>query len=294
MAVWLFYLADGLIFLGLGLLLAGWIRQGHDRHLWRIAGWLVFGISWVVVTPYYFSVGSTWYGLFTALAFPLFAYIAWHEWRTYGGETEVPALTFVAGATAIGALMFFTMDRIPIISGLAILFVAWNTVLVLRAVGMDYSVGDLDIAGSLWYSSYATSSGGEIILTQVQIEGTFISIIMACTGLQAMILFGVFAFASRADWKRKLTVTIVSVVALHLLNTFRNTSIIYLTNERGWDFDFTHGTLAVIVSLIALIGLVFYALHMLPEVQDDIQDLMALPWRGREPGPPSGPAGTHG
>jgi archaeosortase A (PGF-CTERM-specific) len=267
----------GLVFSGIGLLLAGFVMKGPRSALVRAAGWVLFAAYWPFQAPEFFWPTHTTEpdpvnGWFTLLG-PLFLlFVAWHEWRSYKWREDPPALRWFAGASAISAATYFVMYEIPAVTR-AIIFEtaresAWlyNTLFfhgAPRASVFQDSAGDAHIF---------LTPGGDYAVT----------VVLACTAIQSMMIFVGAIACLRAPTRRKTWAYLVSAPPIYLLNLFRNAGIIYGYKDLGWSmfgldsFEWMHSYVGKIGSLLALVGIALAVFTLLPELHSNILDLFDL------------------
>jgi archaeosortase A (PGF-CTERM-specific) len=237
-------------------------------------GWLMFSVHWLIWTPIYVVMGNIINAIFTGVAVPFFIYIAYHEWRCYIWNEEINSLRWLSGATFIAATLYYVIEFIPQVAAGIIYVVTWNTAIVLNGLnyhpeGRMIELGAIDYVGPHGVS--------------IPLEGTSISIILACTGVQAMVVFIAFIYCTKAESRRKWVAFLITVPVIYVLNIIRNTLLVLLVDGGKLDFEVAHGHIGKIFSLVALIVLAFAVFELLPELLDNIFGLLDLPKR-RGPG----------
>ena len=125
-----------------------------------------------------------------------------------------------------------------------------------------------------------------------------ISIILACTGIEAIVIFlGAFiAFEPRKEpWKgykkvsrtvkgymkmssreRRVRALLYTIPPIWVLNIVRNVSIIYLVDNNITSFDVAHGYAGKAFSFLVLLALAMIVFDLVPEIYDDLLDLYRL------------------
>lgn len=316
--IWL----DVLIFASLGLLGVGYFWRPKARHLFRIAGFAGVGVFWGVRAAIFIAENSDAVNIaFTGLALPFFLYLAYHEWLSYQKDEDLEALKWATGATFLGGLLYFSVDRIDLVASGLIQVVAWQSLWLMNLFGF----------GAGWTVGPTAVAGGQL---GAPIEGSGVTIILGCTSFEAIVIFlgAVFATQMRADpWadypkvnerkvaklrqltpeRRKWLGLLYTVPVIWVLNLIRNAGVIYLYDTHKFDgvaaslgmtgFDFAHVLLGKGLSFVALIVIAFVLFRTCPEILDNVNGLMDLPRRGKEGGEgggrkpeaadrPSGPA----
>lgn len=257
------------LFAGLVLLGAGFFARHRLRHLVTAVGWLVFAGYWATQPGFLYvkeasDIVNAW--LCVAGVFFLF-YLGYQEYLSHRRGEEVPALSFIAGATFVSGFFYFLIDRLPQLSGALIKVVADQTVWVMQQFGYQVT------AGSVQY--------GESVTVPVFFNSMLsVDIILACTGLQSIMIFvGVIVALRGIDRERRLKAFAATVPVIYGLNIVRNVGVIFGVEVVGASFYLMHNVVGKAGSLIALIGLAYIAFELLPELYDNIMDLFDLPKR---------------
>ncbi len=106
-----------------------------------------------------------------------------------------------------------------------------------------------------------------------------VSIILACTALQSIMLFvGLFA-GTEAAWQRKVKVSIVVAAIVYVLNLVRNTGIIWFYGQGHASFWVMHNAIGKGGSLIAMIAIAFGVFRWFPEFFNALVSVLDLPER---------------
>ncbi len=261
-----------LLWAGAFLLLFGYISD-YRKHHFRIAGYLLLGIFWVGEAPHYFEIGDNFNAILVIIALPLFAYFAYHESLSKKWAEDPEVMRFLAGGISIATIIYFGVQRIPIIAGGLIWIVTEHTVILSNLIGYEFGVGETYYAGNPLF--YRTNY--EDIL--VSIDGTSINIILACTGLQAMAPGFSLVYCTSAKLKAKLLSIFIIIPSIYVANLGRNVMIIYLTVEDIVSFDVAHNEIAKTGSVIFLIILLIIVFELMPKFHDNIMSVITLPKR---------------
>ena len=265
-------IADVLLFASIVLLAIGVLWKDRRCHHLRAAGWMVFGIFWWLQIPDYIELNDPFNVLACALALPAFMFFAYHEMLSFKWREDYKPLKFLAAATFLASAIFFTVDRIPLLAGNLIKVVADQTVAILNALGGNYSAeGILYPGGFSWYRT----SSEEI---SVALGGTDITIILACTAIQAMAVAISFIVSTDAKWKRKGIALGITVPVVYIVNLLRNVVIIRLYDSNV-SFELAHGLVGKLISVFTLAGLVLLLFAMLPQLYDNIMGAFDLVYR---------------
>jgi len=259
------------------------VKIGHNLN---IIGWLLLGFFWWIQVEHYILINDPANGFFCALAMPFFGYLAIHEYLSIRWNANYEPLRWLAAMTVVAGGIYFFVERVPILSGWLIQIVAEQSIWILNSFDIPTSLGNLDYGdGSKYYRP--ASNHDEV---QIAIEGdewrnpdsVSVTIVLACTALQSMIIFVGGVVCTKAPADRRFYAFLATVPAIYLLNLIRNAVVIWLTYEHIWGdetFFYAHGVLGKIGSLIALVFLAIAVFHFLPEMQDSILGVIDLPLR---------------
>lgn len=279
------FLFGGLLLVGIG-----YFYKERRKHLMRMAGWLLFGLYWLYITitltgfliydqqwlhlwpiPTRFPVPDPINTGFTGVAFPFFAYLGYHEYLSYRWDKDDESLKFIAGLSFVAGMTYFLIDLIPSLAAVIIYFVAIQTVWLLNLMGYP--------AGAYFSDMNYTGTQEEGIFLPLQNTSPQISIVLACTAIQAIVIFVAAIYCTKADPLRKFKGYMAALPVIHVLNIVRNAGIIYLSNVAGMNFEFAHVYVGKTFSLIVLIFITFYIFKILPELHENILGLVDLPKR---------------
>lgn len=277
---------DFMLFTGLGLLGIGFFLNDRLRHLFRMSGFALFGAFWAGQAPYFLDYGDIVNACLCLAGLPFFLYMSYHAYLSYRWDAEHQGLRFLAGLCFIAGFVFFLVERIPVITGNVILSVTQQSVWLLNVFGNDYGVGPIDYAGNelLYRTNYAP--GEEI---NVQILGSGIALVFACTAVQSMLIFVGAIFATRASNATRARALLATVLPIHVLNLVRNAGIVYLSEAGIMTAEVAHNYVGKAGSLVALIVLAFVIFRLMPGVLDNMNSLLELPSRA----PPQPPEATE-
>tara|TARA_B100000902_G_scaffold86451_2_gene90659 strand:- start:4051 stop:5706 length:1656 start_codon:yes stop_codon:yes gene_type:complete len=259
------------------------VKIGHNLN---IIGWLLLGFFWWIQVEHYILINDPANGFFCALAMPFFGYLAIHEYLSIRWNTNYEPLRWLAAMTVVAGGIYFFVERVPILSGWLIQIVAEQSIWILNSFDIPTSLGNLDYGDGSKY--YRPASNHEEV--QIAIEGdewrnpdsVSVTIVLACTALQSMIIFVGGVVCTKAPADRRFYAFLATVPAIYLLNLIRNAVVIWLTYEHVWGdetFFYAHGVLGKVGSLIALVFLAIAVFHFLPEMQDSILGVIDLPLR---------------
>lgn len=255
----------GLLALGIGFL---W--KDRRCHILRILGWSGLAIYWGGKAPGYFEVDDIINGLGAAMAFPIFGFLSFHEWRSWKWDEEYHPLRFVTGATFIAGMGYFLVGQLPVIEKLLVDVVAHHSVALANLSGYGFTAGEVIL-------------DSEGIYVPILRDGpTWIHIILDCTAIQAIIVAGAFLFGCRGDTKSRGMMFLIFLPVIYFTNVIRNAIVIIMVEKNGPAyFEFAHNIIGKTLSLTVLIILILVAFWRVPGLYEDINGMFELPWRNR-------------
>jgi len=272
----------------------------HDRrcHLLRIAGFGLLAVFFTSEVVRIVAEGKDlWNVTFTAFTPPIFVFVAWQEWLSYSWNEDHRSLRWLAGTAWMAGVIYYAFDRIPVLTAGIVYVVAGQTIWLgqVFGYGKDFTIDQIN-----W--------GNEQL--SVSITNSPVSIILGCTGIEAIVIFVGAILATRLEadpWatyrdadspkflryrampgrERVARALLYTTSIIWVGNLIRNIGIIYLVDVQGWDFDVAHGDLGKGSSFVILLVLAFVTFNLLPEMLDNISGLYDLrkrvpPWeRGK-------------
>jgi len=256
---------DIIVVISLGLIALGRLFNVRYGHLVIGFGWAVFGVYWIMEFPYYLSIYDFINAVLTLAALPFFLFIAYHEFLSYKWDEDYRPLSFLASVTAGTGLPYFAIKYLPPLSESLINAVAYQSVWITNLFGLHLSV-----SGGSWYA-------GEYM---AHIEGVPVAIILACTGIQAILVAFSLIYFSRGDSVIRRNLLLLVIPVIYLSNLFRNVIVFLIVDANGASsFEFAHNVVGKGLSTVVLLILVLYTFRKIPEMYDDINGLFDLPWR---------------
>jgi exosortase/archaeosortase family protein len=274
------------LFGGLFTLAGGYFWKDRRCHLLRIGGSLLLALFFAYEVVRIIEAGKdAWNVTFTAMAAPVFLFVAWQEYLSYRWDEDNESLKWITGTAFLAGLIYYGFDRIPALSAGIIWVTAAESIWMgqLLGYGWDMAVGEI-----FWDPHVA-----------VDIENASVRIILACTGIEAIVIFlgAIFATQMRRDpWsdyrepdqprflrlramspkERMLRALLITTSVIWVGNLLRNVMIIFLVEEWGWDFDFVHADLGKSLSFVILLVLAFVTFNLMPEMLDNISGIADL------------------
>jgi len=266
-------LFETMLWLGAIFLLLGYLSE-RKKHLLRTYGYLLLGIFWIGVVPYYLAINDYFNAALSLIALPLFAYFAYNEYLSKKWDEDPEVMRFLAGGISIATLIYFGVQRIPFLTGFLIRIVTEHTIFFTDLMGYDFTIEAIDYAGNPLF--YRTNYGENI---RVTLDGINIAIILACTGLQVMAAATGLITSTKAKLKPKIISLSIVLPTVYIANVARNVMIIYLTYENIVSFEVAHNEIAKTGSVIVLIVLLLIVFEIMPEFYDNIINVVKLPKR---------------
>lgn len=286
------------LFAGLFTLAGGYLLTDRRCHLLRILGFALLAVFFTAEVVRIVAAGKDlWNVTFTAFTPPIFAFVAWQEWLSYSWDEDNRSLRWLAGTACMAGVIYYAFDRIPVLTAGIVYVVAGQTIWLGQAFGFgkDFAIDQIN-----W--------GREQL--SVSIENSPVSIILGCTGIEAIVIFVGAILATRLEadpWtayrdadspkflryramsgrERVARALLYTTSIIWVGNLIRNIGIIYLVDVQGWDFDVAHGDLGKGSSFVILLVLAFVTFNLLPEMLDNISGIYDLrnrvpPWERKK------------
>jgi len=301
----------GLALLGFGFSSAAWAKRV------TLAGWMLFGAYWSLVAfdLFYGEQADYVNFLFAIVGTYFFTYLAYHQWLSQVRRVESPTVHFLNISTFIAAGSYFVIDKIEPVRKWLILAVSDHTYGMLNLFGQGAKLGlvyHVDPSGStsdtsdnlarFWYPKHLgtcptppTDLWGRILhfdpsgqkvqdcvagaVPQSPHEILPVSIILACTALQSIMLFVGLFLGTPAPWRKRLVAGGVVAVVVYVLNLLRNTGIIWFYGQGQASFWIMHDAIGKGGSLVAMVLIAFAAFAWFPEFLTALIGVLDLPHR---------------
>lgn len=278
-------MASPVLWLALGLLVAAsMVRSPGARRALSAAGWGSFAPFWASMALFFLGYlpgpearVDEFNAILSSLMVPFSLFLMWKTLR--GGS---PALWKLTRATAFVGLVYFPFTEIAPLHRVLIGFTDQLTVGALGLFGVPASASD----PYLWVNTRNPT---------IPPDGVpVIEIILACTAVESMALFGGVIMAVGENRKRQFLAAAATLPAIYFLNLVRNMFVTtaYAYNWFGdaqQSFEVAHTAMAKVGSTIALVALAYILFRILPETARFVQDVIRefVPAFGRRPGPGS-------
>lgn len=251
-------------------------------------GWLAFAGFWLPMVPhFYFYEASVIKAVLSLVAVPACAYGAYLLWT----GRDLLLLSRAIAFMGVIYLPFITIDA------------AHAALVEVVARHVDFSLALLGHHPELVYTDQGLSTGE--VRNALLFEGTAehapggpyrINVILACTGIGAISIFGGLVSAVDAPLHRKLATLAVIVPIIWALNLVR-VGFIALAHGYQWFHDVAPNLVMVLfatdnparvsflisdkilaqsLSVLALVGLTFLAVRLLPQLVEPLEDALLL------------------
>jgi len=290
-------LSDAMAWIVIGLfVLAGgveWYGRRTDLDLMdtarpiAVAAWVGFGLFWLNLFPAFaFEHQSFVEGILSLAAFPACLYVAKH--LNDGRDT----LFVLSRAVAVMGLIYLPFETIPAIT------VGGTTVPAPRQLLIEFVTFLTGSIISLFGYSPALveSSEGYLATYQWILDDGHqynVSIVLACTGLGSIAIFGGLIAAVRAPLGRKLRGLAVAVPIIFVLNVLRTAfisivagnqlmqwfpnAVLFMfgeTNPYRVSFLLSDRVISQLLAVVALIGITYLVARQLPELLTVLEDVL--------------------
>ncbi len=278
-------LTDTLGWIAIGTFLLAAIfewRGVSDGARYVAAGaWVLFGVFWILMAPdFYYDAQSPLQTVLAIAALPLCLYAGYL--LVQGRQS----LLVLSKAVAIMGLIYLPAETIPIFRQWLIETTAAQTHFGMELLGHSPGLNE----GANGYNSRFNFDPDETV------TGRTTYIVLACTGLGSMAIFGGLIAAVKAPLHRKLAGIAAAVSTIWFLNLVRNV-FVGLASPWGWfqqgpfvyiatewmgavpertSFLVAHNFIAQTLSLVALIAITYLVLKIVPEVVDPLEEVLFI------------------
>jgi archaeosortase A (PGF-CTERM-specific) len=289
MALELLIIIIGALFLGLSF----YRPEDKKSNYSAASGWIFIGIYFYLQSEHYVEISDPVLILMTASALPGGIALAIWEIKT---ENTPDALQWLRGCFTWAIIPYFVIFSIPYLNMALIQLTAESTELMLEFSGLgNYHIGEMMVAlddgtdipvseweGNKWILTESLAEEGFYVQFFDSDDKVIVQFIMACSGLQSMIIFvGAIGALSSVSWKRRARGLLIALPTIYVLNMFRNAGIVWLTETYPeWSlmgiemFDFTHSYAAKAISLFAMFLMAIALFDLLPELHKHIMKIL--------------------
>ncbi|WP_049907090.1 archaeosortase A [Halovivax asiaticus] len=274
---------DYLAWISIGAFLVAIILEWRDeidaaRYVGAVAS-VLFGSFWLAMVPYYWTeMQSPLETMLALAAFPLCLYAAYLLFQ--GRES----MLILVRAVAVMGIIYLPVETIPLARQWLIETTAYQTHLAMDIVAESPG---LETGGNGYHSRFAFD-------TDTVPTGRTTYIVLACTGIGSMAIFGGLIAAVRAPLRRKAAGFVVAVGIIWFLNLVRNV-FISLATPYGWfqqdffvylatewmgavpertSFLISHNVIFQPGAVIALVGIAYIVVRIVPEVVEPLEEVL--------------------
>ncbi len=307
------------LFSGLILLGFGFIRQTWSKNITQAGWILFAFYWSLTAQDLLWKEGQDYFNFGAALVGTLFfTYLAYHQWLSHLRGVRNDTVHFLNVATFVAAGSYFLIDKVMLLRVALIKVVSANTKWGLDLFGQGSSKGlifltdpaDNKAPTTFFYpEKYCNPGRGDDVGQWCRENGydlvhTFpdpptnwfqsllqwtpasedllivpVSIILACTAVQSIMLFvGLFA-GTNASLKRKVYASLIVGAIVYVLNLVRNVGIIWFYGQGHASFWVMHNAIGKGGSLLAMIGIAFAVFRWFPEFFHALVGVLDLPDR---------------
>ena len=275
------WLPDLLAWVVIGLFLSSWVFERRRRELARLvasSGWIVFGVFWLSLFPRFaFEMKSFIEGGLSLVAFPACIYAGY---LLYSGRDSLFVLSRAVGA-------------------MGIIYLPFETIFVLRQFLVETVTRQVEWGiYTLGYQPEVTTGPNHdfrsaFVFTDAAGHRYRTFIVLACSGIGSISIFGGLIAAVRAPLGRKLKALALAVSIIWVLNVARNVFIAVafgnqwfqifvdpIVNLVGYEqpglvsFFIADRVISQSLSVVALVGITWLVVQILPELLVVVEDAL--------------------
>ncbi|MCU4750581.1 archaeosortase A [Halobacteria archaeon AArc-curdl1] len=263
----------------LAALVFSWQRRSDLARYVGSGSWILFGLFWLTMVPYYYTdAQSPIQTVLSLVALPLCAYTGY---LLYNGRLSLLTLT---KAVAVMGLIYLPVETIPFVRQWLIETTATQAHFGMELLGYSPGINE----GANGYQSRFDFDPNETV------TGRTTYIVLACTGIGSMAIFGGLIASVKAPLKRKASAFVLAVGVIWFLNFLRNVfialaspygwfqydALIYITTtfmgapENRTSFLVAHNFIAQSLSIVALVGITYMVIKILPEILGPLEEAL--------------------
>ena len=238
-----------------------------------VVAWILFGAFWLLLSPsFYYDAHSPIQTLLSLAALPL----CWYTGYLLARGRD--SLLVLSKAIAIMGLIYLPAETIPFVRQWLI-----ETVAIQTHAGME-----------LLGHSPGLTEGQNGYQSEFAFEGYTTYIILACTGIGSISIFGGLIAAVSAPLRQKLLAFALAVGIIWILNLVRNV-FVGLATPLGWfqqapfvhftteyldqpahytSYFISHTVISQSLSVVALVGITYIVVRVVPEVMVVIEEVL--------------------
>ncbi|WP_458185473.1 archaeosortase A [Haladaptatus sp. NG-WS-4] len=277
------WLPDVLAWLVVTAFVATAVIERYDRHTARTVGagaWVLFGAFWGILFPRFaFEMKSFVEGTLSLAAVPLCVYAGY---QLYSGRDS---LFVLSRAVAAMGVIYLPFSSVEFLREWLVEQVSYQTNAVIELLGYDPEFTTAEENG--YHSAF--------IFTDETGHSYYTYLVLACTGIGSMSIFGGLIAAVKAPMRRKLRAFALAVSIIWALNVVRNvfialafgnqwfqyfvgpiTSLVGYSDPGMVSFFIADRVLSQLLAVVALVGILWLVVRDLPELVTVIEDVAYL------------------
>ncbi|MDY6765085.1 MAG: archaeosortase A [Halobacteria archaeon] len=252
-----------IIWVAIGLFLLGMAYDKRAKEL-SAAGWVIFGLFWTLRFPiYYYETHSLIKSALAILALPASLYVAY---LMFSNEREDHTNTLIrlSQAVAAMALIYLPFLMVESLGNLLIEHTAAQEYRLLSFLGVNAELTQTS-DGLRRLFVVTNPATGEVYRTRI---------ILACTGMGSIAIFGGLITAIRAPLTSKLKAFAVSIPVIYVLNLVRNA---FITTAYGYQwFTFGENTINSFFGESQGYASFFWADKVISQIMDLLDDVLEM------------------
>lgn len=246
------------------------------------AGWVVFGVFWGTMLPYFIGIGSPVQTILAAAGVVLSVYTGY---LLYGGRDS---LLLLSRAVALMGLVYLPAATIGPVRNWLIELVAVQALWGVELFGYEPRLVTAGESAGIDYGATQNVFDWEHITG----DSYSVYIVFACTGMGAISVFTGLIASINAPWRRKLLGITAAIGIIWALNLVRNVLIVLASHLQWFDtpilattlgphigtmrlsYFVSHTLLAQPLAVIVLVGLTYLVLRIVPEVAAVLEEVL--------------------
>lgn len=246
------------------------------------AGWVVFGIFWGTMLPYFIGIGSP---VQTILALAGIVLSVYTGYLLYTGRDS---LLLLSRAVGLMGLVYLPAATIAPIRNWLIELVAVQALWGIELFGYEPQLTTAGTSAGIDYGATRNVFDWEHITG----DSYSVYIVFACTGLGAISVFTGLIASISAPLRRKAVAIAAAVGIIWVLNLVRNVLVVLASQLQWFDTPFltatigphigsmrlsyfiSHTLLAQPLAVVVLIGLTYFVLRLVPEVATVLEEVL--------------------
>jgi exosortase/archaeosortase family protein len=311
--------ADAALFGGLGLLGFGFVARPWARRMTMAGWLLFAFYWALVAQDLFVAENGDYVNMaFALVGTYFFTYLAYHQWLNEVRQVENRTVRFLNISTFVAAGSYFVIDKLEPLRTWLIVAVSNQTAAMLAFFGQGPGKGlvylidtrEAESPTNFFYTSHFCDPSHPIqvvreycssrhlsVTTTPTVPHDFwgpilhfnptgesatiipVTVILACTALQSIMLFVGLFMGTTAPWRKKVGASILIAGVVYVLNLLRNTGIIWFYGQGMMSFWTIHDAIGKGGSLLAMIGIAFACFAWFPEFLSALVGVLDLPHR---------------